>query len=167
MNDERDYSRFFTPDSVADSMALILDPQPSDVILEPSAGDGSLCKAIRKMCTKCWITAIELNPKYQPSLKEYATVVLMQNFLEWDSVSGTHQYTGIMANPPFGGGIDLRAHFDKIHELLVPGGRAVMILPEDFNIDFEVCIHPLNNWAKNRDGSVTTIKLVTFKKGST
>lgn len=156
----RNYEKFFTPEDVAWFMAEHLDPKPGDVILEPSAGNGSLVRAVYEKCPGAHVFAFEINGKYEPEIRNAGSkVVVIKDFL---TVPCYAKFTGCIANPPFGNGIDLRAHFDHIRLHVRKGGKIVMIVPADFDPQCEHKVSHLNNWSSNSDGTTTPIKIIEF-----
>lgn len=159
---QRDYRRFFTPDDIADRMVQLLDPQPGDQILEPSAGNGSLVKALRRTGVQdLCIEAVEMDARHHEHLQGITNCVMIGDFLQMRLRPGVANK--IIANPPFGNGIDLDAHVAKMIGLLKPGGRAVIIVPRGFREGLGK-EHLIDNWARNSDGSMTAIKIIVFNK---
>lgn len=72
------------------------------------------------------------------------------------------KFTSCIANPPFGNGIDLNAHFNHICSHVKEGGKIVMIVPENFNPPVDYKTYSAKNWAVNSDGSTTPIKIICF-----
>lgn len=171
----RDYTRFYTPDEIADYMVYWAAPNRRYMsYLEPHAGGGSIIRAIRRIYDthpRSVIWAVELESidsnflEYQfiidPLFESGADMVIRGDFLTAQLVP---RFDRIIANPPFGNSIDLQAHFDKMLSLLLPGGKLVTILPKDFVIEIPHYMEPLENWATNKDGSKTEIKLVVIDK---
>lgn len=155
----RNYEKFFTPPEVADFMVGLLNPKAGELILEPSAGRGSIVKAIKRNAPGCSVFAIEINKDFNTELSEVADVIAITDFLELEDM---YQCDGCIANPPFGNGIDLHAHVDQIRKFVVPDGKIVMIVPADFDPKREHRIHHLNNWSQNSDGTTTAIKIIEF-----
>lgn len=163
---KRDYSKFFTPDHIARYMVGLVNIKPGEVVLEPSAGHGVIVRAIKEHCPSCLVFAFEINKGYKPYLKNAgADVAVIKDFLEIPVVAHVNH---CIANPPFGNGINLQDHFDKICEHVKPGGKVVMIVPKDFNPTYgkhyihNYTVHTLENWSKNSDGTTTEIKIIEF-----
>jgi 16S rRNA A1518/A1519 N6-dimethyltransferase RsmA/KsgA/DIM1 with predicted DNA glycosylase/AP lyase activity len=156
---KRDYTKFFTYHETAVFMASILDPQPGQVILEPSAGNGALVRAVKNYCPETLVFACELYEEWKSDLKAVADVVVIKDFMEYPTWP---KHSGCIANPPFGNGIDLMAHVNRMREAVKVGGRLVILVPLDFDPGIEHKSFPLRNWSTNSDGSVTPIKLITF-----
>lgn len=156
----RNYEKFFTPDYVADVMAQLLEPEDGGVYLEPSAGNGSLVRALMKQNTESFVFAFEVNEKYRTSIKDAgAKVVVIKDFL---SVPVLARFTGCIANPPFGNETNFQDHFDAIRLHVKKGGKVVMITPFDFNPKVSHNVHKLQNWSTNSDGTTTKIKIIEF-----
>ncbi len=158
---KRDYTKFFTYPETADFMVSLLEPQDGDAILEPSAGNGALVKAIKKACPKSIVFAVEIDERWRVDLKAIVprVIVIIKYFLELPDYA---KFTSCLANPPFGNGTDLQAHFDRMRTLVKKGGRMVMLLPDDFDVKTEHKCYPLENWSTNKDGTTTLIKIVVF-----
>lgn len=90
---------FPTPDGVADMMAGMLHLGAGDRVLEPSAGRGSLIKAVQRVCGDVHVDAWEINPDCIPSLERIPGVnVTCRDFL---SAPEDAVYDAVIANPPF------------------------------------------------------------------
>ncbi len=157
---KRDYTKFFTYPDTAKFMAALLNPHPRDFVLEPSAGSGNLVRAVKAECPECHVCAVELYEEFRDELKLIADVVVIKDFLE---VPTTPKFSSCIANPPFGNGTDLQAHFERIREAVKVGGRIVVLLPADFDMKMEHAEYPVSNWSTNSDGTTTPIKIVSFK----
>jgi hypothetical protein len=166
----RDYSKFYTPTNIANQMIFLARPIRSDQYwLEPSAGDGRLIKALRTFDDRIQVHAIEINPSCKEELlNSGARAVFIGDFLQYQP---DFLYDRIIANPPFGNGIDLGAHFLKMYNLCKIDGYIVVILPSDFIRPMEI-IHSvklvdmaiIDNWSANKDGSVTPITICKYQK---
>lgn len=163
----RDYTKFFTYPETAELMVNLLkwgndfyDSEGTLKVLEPSAGNGAIVKALRKKFGKLmWIDAVEKDNRWFEELDAMCNRTFIQDFLQYPS---PRQYDACVANPPFGNGVDLQAHFDKICECVKEGGQIIMIVPQDFNPPVENRIYRLENWSKNSDGTTTAIKIISF-----
>ena len=160
---QRDYTKFFTPSPIAKYMVSLVKIKAGDVVLEPSAGKGAIVRAIKECYPSCRVLAVEVNEQYRPYLRDAgAEVIVSEDFLK--------KHVGILvdyciANPPFENEFVLQNHFNKICDHVKSGGKIVMIVPEYFNPIHEnrfITVHPIENWAKNSDGSTTKIKIIEF-----
>jgi hypothetical protein len=167
---KRDYSRFYTPKKIAEQMVFMARPiRSTQIWLEPSAGDGSLVRAVKDVDDRIKVHAVEENQSCKLSLiNSGASAVFIGDFLQYNP---DFQYDRIIANPPFGNGIDLGAHFMKMYSLLKIDGIMVILLPMDYIRPMEI-IHnvklleceAIENWATNKDGTVTPIIITKYKK---
>ncbi len=103
---------FPTPKNVIDELILGL-PEGADV-LEPSAGAGHICDALKERNAK--ITAIEWNHTLSGILEQKGYTVAGDDFLEYE---GKHDY--IIMNPPFEKGQDMK-HIQHAYSCLNEGG---------------------------------------------
>lgn len=159
-NTKRDYRKFFTPDDIADFMVRLLNPQEHEVVLEPSAGNGALVKAVKEKSPKTVVFAFEKDAQWEDDLKLCANVAVIKDFLDIPIYA---YFTSCIANPPFGNETDFQAHFNHICNHVKKGGRIVMIVPYDFTPEVSHDTHEIENWSANSDGTVTPIKIISFK----
>lgn len=157
--EKRDYRKFFTYPDTAKFMATLLNPNPGDFVLEPSAGNGALVRAVKNESPESTVCAIELYEEFRDELKAVADIVVIKDFLE---VPTTPKFSSCIANPPFGNGIDLQAHFDRIRAAVKVGGKIVILLPADFDVQRDHAEYPVANWSTNSDGTTTPIKIIQF-----
>jgi 16S rRNA A1518/A1519 N6-dimethyltransferase RsmA/KsgA/DIM1 with predicted DNA glycosylase/AP lyase activity len=165
----RDYSKFYTPEHVADRLVSMVDIFDGMRILEPHAGNGALVEALRRTKKKLQITAIEKNPNEKVRLQKCADDVIIADFL--NIISTEISCDLIIANPPFGNGIDLNEH---LHHMVMQSGLSrngiiVMIAPRDYTPKplpkyfyryFLYEKYDIENWSKNSDGTVTEISIL-------
>lgn len=167
----RDYSRYYTPPSTAALLVEIADISEGMKILEPSAGSGAIVNAIRnEWPDNVEIHAVELKPMVVRDHLIYAgaDITICGDFLKVP-LEGAG-YDRIVANPPFGNETDLGDHWYKMWCSLKIHGLIVAIMPVDFKIPGflkgnVLDITPLSNWTANKDGTVTSICIIKFRKG--
>lgn len=130
VDEKQTYQFFETPPDVTAMMVSAANIMNSHKVLEPSAGNGSIVKAIfgkhpdlEMMC------AIELNPKMIPELRAMASAFLANHLvvLEEDFLQHNGHYDRIVMNPPFTKGQDCM-HVRHAYDLLNPGGRLISIM---------------------------------------
>lgn len=151
----RDYSKFYTPFDVAMTMVNILAPTKGSRVLEPSAGLGVICAALRHYDMTLDITAVEINPKCIPSLLIVTDYTVNCDFLTVGLPDNA--FDCCIANPPFGNGVSIRAHFTEMCRVTKEGGKIVLIAPTAWVPDALHEFHKLDNWATNSDGTTTSI----------
>lgn len=121
---------FPTPGHLAARMVALADIQPVSTVLEPSAGTGSILKAIDDGCADIRdivsVTAVEINPQLSSSLRDgfKKVTVHQRDFLAWNGDLG--KFDRILMNPPFERGSDIK-HIKHAAEMLAEGGRLVAI----------------------------------------
>lgn len=100
-------------------------------VLEPSAGDGALLKALDRWRPGILsrTDAVEINPEHGDSLRRLGLNLLVCGDFLLQGDEGTGQYEHIIANPPFAGGRDIQ-HFLRMVPMLSPTGRLVCLLAE-------------------------------------
>ncbi|MGH9823033.1 MAG: strawberry notch-like NTP hydrolase domain-containing protein, partial [Blastocatellia bacterium] len=131
-----EWQQFSTPPQLAFLAARLLNPSPTDIILEPSAGTGSL--AIWPRAIGARVICNEINPRRRALLNGvlgFETNDVDAEILH-DVQSDEIQPTGILMNPPFSatGGRVVRhsafygaRHIESALRRLQPGGRLVAI----------------------------------------
>lgn len=120
------FQLFETPDDLADRLVRnVGEFGESCYVLEPSAGNGQLIKAIHRVCPDVEIDAYEINPDCWGTLEKLPNVVLHKSdFLESPD---DDSYRIIVANPPFTKNQDVR-HFYKMWGVLALGGKMSVIM---------------------------------------
>lgn len=156
VKEKKTFQFFGTPDDLADEIVVDADIQEGDVVLEPSAGQGAIIKAIYrafpKVCNSVGellvrVDYCELMPKNQKLLSEAIvdkrrTNFMCPDFLAMEVRPLTNQgrseaglpligYDKIIANPPFANNQDIM-HVMHMFDLLRPGGRLVSIMSPHF-----------------------------------
>lgn len=114
-------------------MVELAEIEPGQEVLEPSAGTGVLCDAIRAAQPTAQVFAVEINHQLCEMLSKrlmpdqnttgVCRNVLQGDFLECD---GLGQFDRIVMNPPFADGADIK-HITQALRLLNPGGRIVAL----------------------------------------
>ena len=155
----RDYKKFFTPPDVALRMAKLLLRHNPRYILEPSAGNGSLVRAIKHINSECHVVAFEINPKFKKDLEEVANMVIIHDFLECN-LKG--DFDAVIANPPFNKETSIDEHIKMMMQVVRPGGVILTIVPSPTTLTVPSFVFPLTNWAKNKDGFITPIEIREF-----
>ncbi|MCU1266182.1 MAG: primase traC (modular protein) [Acidobacteria bacterium] len=137
--EQTELQQFSTPPPLAYLAARILNPQSNDIVLEPSAGTGSL--AIWPRSIGAQIICNEINPRRRALLTQelsFATHQLDAEIVD-DLLPAQIQPTAILMNPPFsatGGRVAKHsAHYGARHiesalRRLKQGGRLVAIAGE-------------------------------------
>lgn len=125
---------FPTPADVAARVVALAGPMDGDRILEPSAGDGALIRALREHGATGHVVAVEQNATLSGLLHRYeqheipapGVEVVTGDFLGFDPAQSLGRFDLVLMNPPFSGGADVR-HIRHALRFLKPGGRLVAI----------------------------------------
>ncbi len=122
-NLKKEFQFFATPDDLADELVALADLEFDHRILEPSAGQGAIVKAINRKYPLMGVWCYELMPINESMLRKIPTVRLLgSDFLEYKPV--TFLYDRIIANPPFSKNQDIN-HIRHMYSWLADGGRMV------------------------------------------
>jgi hypothetical protein len=121
-NLKKDYQFFESPESLAEYLVELADINSPDLmVLEPSAGQGAIVKAILKHDPELIVHAYELmgiNRTFLSRIKD--CIVLGEDYLTSDTVN----FDRIVANPPFSKNQDID-HIKKMYRNLKREGRLV------------------------------------------
>lgn len=127
-NLKKEFQFFATPEKIARRLVQLLEADEADTILEPSAGQGALIKALAE--------AVHVVPDCY-ELMDVNIAVLQKSGLAFNLLGEDflqHKgkpYTKIIANPPFIKNQDMDQVM-KMWECLEPGGRIVTITSESW-----------------------------------
>lgn len=143
--DQIRFQQFSTPADLA-ALALILSqPRATDVVLEPSAGHGSLVAMLPKVQS---LHLNELDPKRRSKLGLLfpdASITGVDGAMLTSAIAHDLRPTLILMNPPFsrshGRGTDQYAairHLRSALAKLTPGGRLVAIMPDWFTTSAKI-----------------------------
>jgi hypothetical protein len=123
-NLKKEYQFFATPYELADYLVSKARIEKHHSVLEPSAGQGAIVKAINRDWSHKIVHCYELMDINLSFLQKIETVRIMDSdFLECDD---TGTYDRIIANPPFAKNQDIE-HIVKMYDRLSLGGRLVSI----------------------------------------
>jgi hypothetical protein len=127
---DKDLSFFRTPDDVADLMVDSSFVQEGATILEPSAGDGQIVRAIYRKHPFANVECVEIDERRATFLTALGFRVAHQPFQHYSEACG--RFHNILMNPPFttpGDHLAWLTHIELALTLLRPGGRLVAIAP--------------------------------------
>lgn len=118
---------FPTPKAIADKMIDEAAIEPGMCVLEPSAGNGNLVRAVLDT-VDTEVLAYEINQglcaQLERTFPDYKLQVRCRDFLEVTDFAG--QYPRVVMNPPFENGADIK-HIRHAMTFLAPGGRLVAL----------------------------------------
>lgn len=125
INLKKEYQFFATPDEIADRLVELACIEPGHAVLEPSAGQGAIIKAIHRIYPDMVVDCYELMDLNRTYLEKLDNVTIMgQDFIKEEK---TIIYDRIIANPPFSKNQDIE-HVIEMYERLEDGGRLVSIM---------------------------------------
>ncbi len=142
--EQTELQQFSTPPTLAYLAARVLNPQPSDIVLEPSAGTGSLAIWPRSIGAR--VLCNEINARRRALLIEelgFETFDVDAEILD-DLLPAEVQPTAILMNPPFsatGGRVVQHRtlygarHIESALRRLQEGGRLVAIVSEGMSFE--------------------------------
>lgn len=121
---------FPTPRAVVEKMLDAAEIESGMMILEPSAGIGSIADVIREQCPDADTTCIEINSRLREVLAAKGhSMAARSDFLDAWGSKGYGFYDRVIMNPPFENGQDAE-HVTYAFRMLNPGGRLVAIMSE-------------------------------------
>lgn len=116
---------YATPIDVVENMLSFINLDGVEKILEPSAGNGNILKAIANK-TNAEITSLEIREEEYSSLKELSDIVIIDDFINYEF---DDKYDLIIGNPPYSNAIDF---VEKSLSLLSENGRLIFLLRTAF-----------------------------------
>lgn len=120
----QDEGWFPTPDTIVADMIALADLEPGMEVLEPSAGEGAIARAVTD--AGCAVDCIEVNAKRAGMIygAGYARSVTMADFLV---LPQRPVYDRVLMNPPFADKADI-AHVAHALGFLRPGGLLISVM---------------------------------------
>lgn len=176
------YGEFFTPDALADEVvrfAEIHKDLPN--LLEPSAGDGSLLRAVARAGHYPYTIAVELQSRHDEVLNKTLSSlglngdVRIMDFLsaepvtsETPEINGTFEmeFDRIVMNPPFARQADVD-HVLHAWKFLAPGGRLVAIMSTSWTFRSNKKSVDFRQWLDDVGGEIHANPENSFKVSGT
>jgi predicted RNA methylase len=164
---KKSFEQFDTPPELASRMVAMASIQPTDKILEPSAGLGNLIRPIDPdLCGG--ITAIEIDRERCEVLWDQLPWVdtFCLDFMTESSLAPLRQFDVVLMNPPFSRNQDI-AHVRKAWSLLRPGGRLVAIVGQHSSFGTDKASREFVQWLDDVDANLEQLPAGTFKDSGT
>lgn len=121
-DDKKHFQAFYTPVDVIERMLFLASIEPGHHVLEPSAGDSRIVRAVKIQVPTAYIVSIEID---ESKNLDDATEFFTGDFLTFEPQHiGT--YDRILMNPPFTGGQDIK-HILHAQRFLRDNGKLVAI----------------------------------------
>lgn len=162
-NLKKEFQFFSTPEKLADELVYLADLKNNDTILEPSAGQGAIIKAINKVC--------EVKPDCY-ELMHLNTEILKKTDLNFNLIGEDFlknegkTYSKIIANPPFTKNQDID-HLKEMYNCLSRGGKLVCITSKSWVNGSQKKQVDFKNWLEKLDAEIIDIENGSFKESGT
>jgi predicted RNA methylase len=169
VNIKKEFQFFATPAKLADRLVELAELNEHDgrgfgSILEPSAGQGAIVKAIHEATGGTSVIGYELMDVNRQILKKIKGLnIIGEDFLQADE---SNKYDYIIANPPFSKNQDID-HIRKMYAVCENGGRIVTIASRHW-------IHAKNKketafreWLHDIDARIIEVDAGEFKESGT
>ncbi len=167
VNIKKEFQFFETPQEIANFMVSKADLSPDKLVLEPSAGRGSIVKAILKNTPELCVHAFELMDANQSELKQIKDCILLgDDFLTAPNTNHYLSFDRIIANPPFTKNQDID-HVRKMWEVLKPGGRIVTCTSKHWEHSNNKKEKAFREWLQEIGATVHPIEAGAFKESGT
>lgn len=161
---KKEYQFFATPMPLANKLVELAEIEEYDNVLEPSAGQGAIIKAIHRSHPYTFVHYFELMELNRSFLADIPnTEYVNDNFLTVRIPATFHK---IIANPPFSKNQDID-HIYKMYECLCPGGRIVSIASKHWQFAQGKKECKFKEWLNSVDAEIIDIQSGTFKESGT
>lgn len=163
-NLQQEYQFFETPNEIADWLVMLAGGiHDNDTVLEPSAGRGSIIKAIHRSCPSVVVECYELMPENREFIDSLENVILLGEDFTKNAVG---YYSKIIANPPFSNNQDID-HVRLMYEHLTPGGTLAAITSPHWRLASEKKCVNFRDWLDKVNGKIFDIAPGEFKESGT
>ena len=162
-NLKKEFQFFATPEKLADELVYLADLKQHDTILEPSAGQGAIVKAINKV--------VDVVPDCF-ELMDVNTLILKKSGLSFNLIGEDFlknegkTYSKIIANPPFTKNQDID-HLKEMYNCLSRGGKLVCITSESWVNGSQKKQVDFKNWLEKKKAEIIDIEKGSFKESGT
>lgn len=162
-NLKKEYQFFATPPHLANKMVELAKIEEYDLVLEPSAGQGAIIKAIQQKTNSLvhYCELMELNRSFLSKIPN--TIFLKDNFLLLNTPNLFHK---IIANPPFSNNQDIK-HILHMWETLAPGGTIITISSRHWEFSNNKQELTFKAFLKANNATVEQLPANTFKESGT
>lgn len=170
-NLKKEYQFFETPEKLADRLVELAEiNNPDLMVLEPSAGQGAIVKALFRKEPNLIVHAYEIMEINRLILNKHPDcVVIGSDFLQKDGSIGTVDnvcFDRIVANPPFSKNQDIE-HITEMYRRLAVNGILVSIASTHWTFSQNKKETEFKDWLKSVNASIIDIPAGTFKESGT
>lgn len=161
-----DFGYFPTPVSIVKQLVDLADLRPGLEVLEPSAGQGAISKALAD--ADCLVDCIELQEANASVIYEdgYARGLIVGDFLAMVHAETDSGYDRIIMNPPFAKQQDIR-HVTHALGFLRPGGLLVAVMSNGVTFRQNQATRDFNALLAARGGRVVPLPDDAFRSSGT
>lgn len=164
INLKKDFQFFATPPALCDKIVSMASINEKHSILEPSAGDGAIVKAINREIPNKIVDCFELMGVNRTILEKNPNVNLIGNDFITEQVD--RKYDRIIANPPFTNNQDID-HLYKMYDCLKDGGRVVCITSTHWQNSSNKKETEFRKWLTNKGAKTEDVSSGQFKESGT
>ena len=168
-NLKKEFQFFGTPSALADELVVLANVSEDHLILEPSAGQGAIVKAIHRVVPNTKVYCYELMDVNRTFLNKIEEVEIIGNdFLNPDGSNFMQEFwfDRIIANPPFSKNQDID-HVRMMYDRLMVGGRLVAITSTHWKNSDNKKETEFRNWLNSVSAVVKNVSAGTFKESGT
>jgi type I restriction-modification system DNA methylase subunit len=163
-NLKKEFQFFATPDHLADRLVELADIKPTDSILEPSAGQGAIIKAIHRKHPAMSVHYYEIMDINRTFLKKISMAV--DAGMDFLNDEDQHEFDKIIANPPFSKNQDID-HIYQMYAHLANDGRMVTIAGKHWQISSNKVEKKFREWLDAVNAEIIDIEGGEFKESGT
>lgn len=165
---KKKFQYFPTPEKLADKLVELANIKPGDSILEPSAGQGAIIRAINKVCDNIvdYFEIMDFNVKTLETIIDNGD--LHAQYVGRDFLLGntSYKYDKIIANPPFSKNQDID-HIRQMWKHLNFNGRIVTVCSQHWTFSTGTKELAFKDWLSNVKHELIEVKAGTFKESGT
>jgi len=161
VDSKKEYQFFPTPKNIVRQLIELAEIKETDVVLEPSAGDGAIADELLKITKN--VHVIELNQKMYDKLEKKFQYSMLQDFL---TIEPKELYNKIVMNPPFSKQQDID-HILQAYKALKSPGILVSIVSESPFFRENRKSNEFRQWLFNNDAEVIELESGAFKESGT
>jgi hypothetical protein len=163
--DPKVVSFFPTPETTADRLVGLVEPQAGQVIVEPSAGRGRIAMALRRAAPNARVLCVELLDTFRAELAGLGFELVGDNFLALEPET-LPQVDAVAANPPFENGADA-VHFLHMTRFPKPKGKVASIVSAGLLYREMGAAPTVRAWLERHGGRVVELPEDTFAESGT
>lgn len=159
---------FPTPANLASDLVALLQVKDGDQVLEPSAGNGALIRALVGAGKSLDITAVEKASAFSNTLVRLDTEKVKVSVFVVDFLahSPTKKFDAVLMNPPFSKGKSID-HVLRAFQCLKKGGRLVAVMPSSITFRMDAKHLEFRRFLQSQGGEVIKHPEGTFKLSGT